>query len=86
MIWMMGRFVLVAVCCFSAAAAHAQAWPSRAIRVIVPYAPGGTTDIVGRQMGQKLSEALGQPVVIENRTGGNPTAIRCSSRTTRPSS
>jgi tripartite-type tricarboxylate transporter receptor subunit TctC len=74
MMWMMWRFVLVAVCCFSAAAAHAQAWPSRAIRVIVPYAPGGTTDIVGRQMGQKLSEALGQPVVIENRTGGN-TAI-----------
>lgn len=54
--------------------ASAQAYPSRPIRIIVPYAPGGTTDIVGRQVGQKMSEALGQPVLIENRTGGN-TAI-----------
>lgn len=50
------------------------AWPSRPIRIIVPYAPGGTTDIVGRRVGQRLSEVLGQPVVVENRAGGN-TAI-----------
>ena len=49
-------------------------FPSRLIKVVVPYAPGGTTDIVGRRMAQRMSEILGQPVVVENRTGGN-TAI-----------
>jgi len=74
----MWKAVLYFVCCcyFPTAItqAYAQAFPSRPIRIVVPYAPGGTTDIVGRQMGQRLSEALGQPVVIENRSGGN-TAI-----------
>ena len=46
-------------------------FPSKPIRIIIPYAPGGTTDIVGRRMGQRLSEVLGQPVVIDNRTGAN---------------
>jgi tripartite-type tricarboxylate transporter receptor subunit TctC len=56
-------------------AALAQtSFPSKPIRIVVPYAPGGTTDIVGRRMGQRMSELLGQPVVVENRTGGN-TAI-----------
>jgi tripartite-type tricarboxylate transporter receptor subunit TctC len=67
-------------CCLLAALggpAHAQAYPSRPISIIVPYSPGGTTDIVGRQMGQHLSETLGQPVVIENKPGGN-TAIGAS--------
>ena len=55
--------------------AQAQSsFPNKPIRIIVPYAPGGTTDIVGRRMGQRMSELLGQPVVVENRTGGN-TAI-----------
>jgi tripartite-type tricarboxylate transporter receptor subunit TctC len=55
-------------------AASAQAFPTKPIRIIIPYAPGGTTDIVGRRIGQRLSEVLGQPVVVENRAGGN-TAI-----------
>jgi len=55
--------------------AMAQAgFPNKPIRIIVPYAPGGTTDIVGRRMGQRMSELLGQPVIIENRAGAN-TAI-----------
>lgn len=61
----------------AAGAANAQgpasAFPSRAIRVIVPYAPGGNTDIVARVFGQKLSERVGQPVVFDNRGGATGT-------------
>lgn len=57
-----------------AAAQAAATFPGKPIRIVIPYAPGGTTDIVGRRMGQKLSELLGQPVLIDNRTGAN-TAI-----------
>lgn len=51
--------------------AHAQEYPTQAIKMIVPYAPGGATDIIGRLVGKTLSEKLGQPVVVENRAGGN---------------
>src|SRR5262247_1741550 len=49
--------------------ARAQAYPTRPVRVIVPFAPAGDTDLVARLMGQWLSERLGQPFVIENRPG-----------------
>jgi tripartite-type tricarboxylate transporter receptor subunit TctC len=48
---------------------QAQAWPSKPVRLIVPFAPGGSTDVLGRMLGQKLSDVWGQPVVVENRAG-----------------
>jgi tripartite-type tricarboxylate transporter receptor subunit TctC len=53
-------------------AARAQpGWPDRPVRFVIPYPPGGSTDVVGRLVGQALGEALGQPVVIENRGGAS---------------
>ena len=51
--------------------ARAQAWPSRTLRIITPFAAGGATDIYARQVAQQLQVALGQPVVVDNRPGGN---------------
>src|SRR5262245_47839611 len=50
--------------------AWAQAYPTRSVRIIVPFAPAGSTDIVARLIGQWLSERLGQQFVIDNRPGG----------------
>ena len=49
--------------------AHAQSWPSKPVRIIVPFPPGGTTDIVARSLGVELQRMWGQPVIIENRAG-----------------
>src|SRR5262245_59075350 len=54
--------------------ADAKGYPNRAIRIIVPFPPGGPADTIARLVGQRMSEDWGQPVLIENRAGGN-TAI-----------
>jgi tripartite-type tricarboxylate transporter receptor subunit TctC len=61
-------FVLSAAA-FTAFAAHAQTYPARTVRIIVPFAPGGATDIVTRIVGQKLNELWGQTIVVDNRAG-----------------
>lgn len=66
---MLFRWLLPAIAGLCAAAAVAQTYPSQPIKLIVPYPPGGNTDIVARLYAQKLSERIGQPVVIDNRGG-----------------
>jgi tripartite-type tricarboxylate transporter receptor subunit TctC len=51
--------------------AHAQPFPNKPVKIIVPYTAGGTTDMLARTLGQKLSEKWGQPVIIENKPGAN---------------
>jgi tripartite-type tricarboxylate transporter receptor subunit TctC len=65
-----GLLGCASVLCLTPAPASAQpAYPAKPIHFVVPYLPGGTTDIVARTVGQKVSEKLGQPVIVENRAG-----------------
>ena len=69
---MMNRLLsLLAAAALSVApqAAHAQAWPTKPVKIVVPFVAGGTTDVVARLLGQKLTEAWGETVVVENRAG-----------------
>jgi tripartite-type tricarboxylate transporter receptor subunit TctC len=63
------KFAFLAVLAFSAGAAFAQAYPNRAVKVIIPWPPGQATDLSARIVGDKLSQQLGQPFIMENRPG-----------------
>jgi len=63
--------VAIFLAAFAASAACAQTYPGKPIRLVIPYAAGGTSDILARQIGPKLTDAWGQPVIVENKPGAN---------------
>jgi len=65
------RLMGLAVCVLAAPAAWSQSFPSKPIKIIVPFPAGGTSDVLARIVGQKMSDAWGQPVVVENRPGSS---------------
>lgn len=67
----MKRLVVTALLACATLAASAQAWPNKPIRIVVPYPPGGSSDIIARAISQPLSEALKQTVIVENKAGAN---------------
>jgi tripartite-type tricarboxylate transporter receptor subunit TctC len=67
------RFITAAAASLIALAAHAQSYPSKPIRLIIPVAPAGSTDIVGRLLAQKMGEQMGQTIIVDNRAGGGST-------------
>jgi len=65
-----GRFVMGLALSLAAGLAGAQSYPSRPVKLVVPFAPGGTTDIIARVVSQGISPHFGQPMVVENKAGG----------------
>ena len=63
------RSTFVALLALAAVTAQAQGFPTKAIRIIVPFAPGGANDLMARYVCERFPQALGQPCVVENRTG-----------------
>jgi tripartite-type tricarboxylate transporter receptor subunit TctC len=66
---MLAKFALVAFIAFAGSALAAEPYPDRPITLIVPYAAGGSSDVLGRLLGERLSKSLGRPIIIDNRAG-----------------
>jgi tripartite-type tricarboxylate transporter receptor subunit TctC len=66
---MLGRLVFIVLVAFAGAASAADPYPDRPITLIVPYAAGGSSDVLGRLLSERLAKSLGQPIVIDNRAG-----------------
>jgi tripartite-type tricarboxylate transporter receptor subunit TctC len=64
------RVLLFAAAFAAASSVNAQAWPSKPIRLVVPFAPGGSSSIVARSMAAEMEKTLGQPIIVDNKPGG----------------
>ena len=64
------RFLVAALAALLAQGAQAQSWPAKPIRLVVPFAPGGSSSIVARAMAVEMEKGLGQPIIVDNKPGG----------------
>ena len=80
------RVVAVALfACAAPMALQAQTWPARPVKLIVPFPPGGTGDLLGRLAAKEMEASLGQPVVVENRAGAGQARASVQEMTCAPS-
>jgi len=73
LVFRIAALAALALCAVGPQAAFAQSWPAKPVKFVVPYPPGGSTDPMARMIGAKLSDSLGQPFVVENRSGASGT-------------